>query len=92
MIKSKIRKKILRIRSNNNNTYNKINFKKIYKLLNKNNDLRKKVVGGYYPVNKEIDDLNILRKLEKKKIKISLPSIKKDFKMNFIECKLLNPQ
>ena len=66
MIKSKIRKKILRIRSNNN-IYNKINFKKIYKLLNKNNDLRKKIVGGYYPVNKEIDDLNILKKLEKKK-------------------------
>ena len=91
MIKSKIRKKILRIRSNNNNTYNKINFKKIYKLLNKNNDLRKKIVGGYYPVNKEIDDLNILRKLEKKKIKISLPSIKKNFKMNFIACKLKDP-
>ena len=35
--------------------------------------------------------MNILRKLEEKKIKISLPSIKKNFKMNFIACKLKDP-
>ena len=32
-----------------------------------------KIVGGYYPVNYEIDDLDILGRLEKKKITISLP-------------------
>ena len=91
MFKSKIRKKILRIRRNNSNQYTKINFNKVYKLLNKKNDLRKKIVGGYYPVNNEIDDLHILRELERKKIKISLPSIKKNFEMDFIECSLKDP-
>ena len=50
-----------------------------------------KIVGGYYPVNYEIDDLNILGRLEKKKITISLPSIKKNYKMNFIKCSLNAP-
>ncbi len=91
MLKSKIRKKILKIRKNNNNKNNKINFLYIYNFLKKNTNLNKKIIGGYYPVNYEIDDLSILRELEKKKIKISLPSIKKNFKMNFIKCSLKDP-
>tara|TARA_Y100000590_G_C15603316_1_gene970968 strand:+ start:442 stop:987 length:546 start_codon:yes stop_codon:yes gene_type:complete len=90
VLKSKIRKKILRLRKKNNNQYIKINFNKIYKLLKKK-DLKKKIVGGYYPVNSEIDDLHILKELEKKKVKISLPTIKKNFKMDFIECSLKDP-
>ena len=31
-------------------------------------DLRKKIIGGYYPINHEIGDLDILRQFEKKKI------------------------
>ena len=46
-------------------------------------NLRDKIVGGYYPVNYEIDDLDILGRLEKKKITISLPSIKKNYKLYF---------
>tara|TARA_Y100000741_G_C18143315_1_gene514095 strand:- start:53 stop:601 length:549 start_codon:yes stop_codon:yes gene_type:complete len=91
VLKSKIRKKILKIRKNNNNKNNKINFLYIYNFLKKNTNLNKKIIGGYYPVNYEIDDLSILRELEKKKIKISLPSIKKNFKMNFIKCSLKDP-
>ena len=53
--------------------------------------MRKKIIGGYYPVNHEISDLDILRQFEKKKIKISLPAIKNNFKMNFIQCSLKEP-
>ena len=63
----------------------------IYSLIKKVNNLRKKVVGGYYPVNFEIDDLEILKKLEKKKIKVSLPVIKKNFAMNFIKWSFKDP-
>jgi len=91
VLKSLIRKKILKIRSHKNKKNIQIKFKNIYKILSKITDLRKKVIGGYYPVNHEMDDLNILREFEKKKIKISLPSIKKNFKMKFIKCSLNKP-
>jgi 5-formyltetrahydrofolate cyclo-ligase len=42
-----------------------------------------KNIGGFYPSNYEIDDLNILDYLEKKNFKISLPVIKKENQMNF---------
>ena len=42
-----------------------------------------KSIGGYYPSNYEIDDLDILDLLEKKNFKVSLPIIKKDNQMNF---------
>ncbi len=48
-------------------------------------------MGGYYPVNYEIDDLEILREFEKKKIKIALPVIKKNFKLKFVKCSLKDP-
>ena len=91
VLKSKIRNKLLKTRKNNNKKNIQIKFDKIYKLLNKTTNLRDKIVGGYYPVNYEIDDLNILRRFKKKKIKISLPSIKKNYKMNFIKCSLDDP-
>tara|TARA_B100001175_G_C19253968_1_gene516062 strand:+ start:195 stop:737 length:543 start_codon:yes stop_codon:yes gene_type:complete len=81
VIKSKIRKKILIIRKNN-----KINFKlpflKIYKEIKKN-ILKKKLIGGYYPVNFELNILNILEKLENKGLKLSLPIVKKNNEMDF---------
>jgi 5-formyltetrahydrofolate cyclo-ligase len=40
-------------------------------------------IGGYYPSNYEIDDLDILYLLEKKNFRISLPIIKKNNQMNF---------
>ena len=60
----------------------KIDFNNVFDLLKKNN-LTKKCIGGYFPVNYEIDDLEILKKLKKKKYKISLPIIKKNFDMDF---------
>ena len=60
----------------------KIDFDNVFDLLKKNN-LTKKCIGGYFPVNHEIDDLEILKKLKKKKYQISLPVIKKNFNMDF---------
>ena len=42
-----------------------------------------KNIGGYYPSNYEIDDLEILDLLEKKDFNISLPRITKNNQMNF---------
>ena len=82
MLKSKLRKKILKIRKKTNYKNIKIDFRKIIILLNKEK-ITKKNVGGYYPVNFEVDDLQILKEFEKKKFNISLPKIKKNFGMNF---------
>ena len=90
MLKFKIRKKILKIRKKNSKDI-RIKFEKIYHLLSKTKKLKDKIIGGYYPVNYEIDDLEILRKLEKKKIKISLPSIGNNYNMKFVKCSLNNP-
>jgi 5-formyltetrahydrofolate cyclo-ligase len=82
VLKSKLRKKILKIREKNNRKNIQIDFNQIIKILKKEK-INKKVVGGYYPVNFEIDDLSLLRKLEKKRFIISLPVIKKNFHMDF---------
>jgi len=91
VLKSKIRKKILKIRKNRFNENKKIKFHKLYKLLSKIVDLKKIIIGGYYPVNYEFNDLDFLNYLEKKKIKIALPVIKKNFEMSFIKCSLNEP-
>ena len=67
MFKSKLRKKILKLREVKNFKNIKIDFDHVFDLFKKNN-LIKKCVGGYFPVNYEIDDLEILKKLKKKKI------------------------
>jgi 5-formyltetrahydrofolate cyclo-ligase len=87
VLKSKLRKKILKIREKNNKKNIQINFNKIIKIFKKEK-ITKKVIGGYYPVNFEIDDLELLKNLEKKKFKISLPVIKKNFQMDFYEWSL----
>jgi len=82
VFKSKLRKKILKLREVKNFKNIKIDFDNVFDLLKKNN-LTKKCIGGYFPVNHEIDDLEILKKLKKKKYQISLPVIKKNFDMDF---------
>ena len=76
MLKSKIRKKILNIRKKNYNQNNKFFNLKLFKEINKIN-LKKKIIGGYYPVNFEVNILELLNKLEKKDLKLSLPVVKK---------------
>jgi len=82
LIKSKIRKKILNIRKKKNNKNIKFSFSKIFKEIKKNIS-KKKIVGGYYPVNFEIDILEFLEKLEMKGLQLCLPIVKKDNKMDF---------
>ncbi len=66
MNKYKLRRKILKIRKKNSNKNLEINFKKFFSFL-KINKLKSKNIGGYFPSNFEIDDLNILEIMEKKK-------------------------
>ena len=82
MLKYKLRKKIFKIRQAASNKNIKINFNKIISLLKKEKIIKKNI-GGYYPVNFEVDDLHILKEFEKRKFNISLPKIKKNFGMNF---------
>tara|TARA_B100000780_G_C21043967_1_gene419033 strand:+ start:512 stop:1057 length:546 start_codon:yes stop_codon:yes gene_type:complete len=82
VLKSKIRNKILKIRQAANVENIKIDCNKIINLFKKE-QISKKNIGGYYPVNFEVDDLDILKILEKKNFNISLPRIKKNFDMNF---------
>ena len=90
MLKSKLRKKILKIRKKDNLRNNKINLNEILKIFKKEK-ITKKNIGGYYPVNFEVDDLSILKELEKKNFNISLPRIKKNFNMNFYKWSFNKP-
>ena len=82
MLKSKLREKIFKIREKNNKDNIQIDFNQIIKILKKEK-ITKKIIGGYYPVNFEVSDLELLKKLEKNKFNISLPVVKKDFQMDF---------
>ena len=84
MNKSEIRNKIIKIRKKKFDKDLKINLGKFISFL-KINKLNFKSVGGYYPSNYEIDDLDILDLLEKNFFKVSLPIIKKDNQMNFFK-------
>ena len=90
MLKSKLRKTILKIRKNTNNKNIKIDFIKIINLFKKEKIIKKNI-GGYYPVNFELDDLDILKELERKNFNISLPKIKKNFDMDFYKWSFKEP-
>ena len=90
MLKNKLRKKILKIREKTNKKNIQINFNQIIKIL-KEEKITKKIVGGYFPVNFEVDDLELLKKFEKNNFKISLPVIKKNFQMDFYKWKFSEP-
>ena len=90
MKKSQIRKKFLKLRENNLQKVKSINYNNIIKLLKKRG-IKGKIVGGYYPYNNELDCIQILKKLEKKNYIISLPKIKKNFQMDFIQWSFKEP-
>ena len=90
MLKSKLRKIILKIREKNNKKNIQISFTQIIKILKKEK-ITKKIIGGYYPVNFEVDDLKLLKKFEKKNFDISLPVVKKNFQMNFYQWSFSDP-
>ena len=82
MIKSNLRHKVLKIRKNNSKKSININPSNIYSYLKKKN-YNLKIIGGYYPTNYEIDDLEILNYFFDKGSTISLPKIKKKNQMEF---------
>jgi len=88
--KSQIRKKFLKLREKKLQKINLINFNNIIKLLKKKT-IKGRVVGGYYPYNNELDCIQILKKLEKKNYIISLPRIKNNFQMDFIQWSFKEP-
>lgn len=90
MIKSEIRKKILKIRKLNNFKNFQIDFKVIIKFLKKEK-IKGKILGGYYPYNYELNIMKILEKFEEKKYLISLPRIKKNFQMDFFQWTTTDP-
>ena len=84
MSKSKLRSKILNLRKKN--SYKKLSLypDRIYRFLKKNK-INFKNVGGYYPCNHEIDDLDMLNFLRNKSSNISLPVIRENNQMDFFE-------
>ena len=84
MSKKILRKKILAYRKKN---YKFVNLKySLLKYILKNfNLLKSKKIGGYFPINYEIDCLEILKQFEKFGYKISLPITRKQNKMDFFE-------
>ena len=90
MSKSKLRKKILKVRKLKNKNNVKIDFDKIFDLIKKKNSLTR-IIGGYFPINYEVDDLNILKEFDKKKYQISLPVLKKNFEMDFYKWSFNDP-
>ncbi len=84
MNKSIIRRRILTLRKKNYKKNFKIDTIKFFLFLRKNR-FNLKNIGGYYPSNNEIDDLEILYLLEKKNCKISLPIIGKKNQMDFFQ-------
>ena len=89
MLKSKLRKKILKVRQKFNTKNIQLNFNQIIKILKKK--ITNKIIGGYYPVNFEIDSLTLLRKFKKSRFNISLPVIKKNFQMDFYSWSFSEP-
>tara|TARA_B100000886_G_scaffold28536_1_gene18030 strand:+ start:110 stop:649 length:540 start_codon:yes stop_codon:yes gene_type:complete len=88
--KTKLRKKFLKIRKKkyfeiklSNNLINKI----FYKI----NFSKKKIIGGYFPVNFEFDCLQILKIFHSNGYSISLPTIKKNYQMDFYKWDIYDP-
>tara|TARA_B100000902_G_scaffold28102_1_gene33809 strand:+ start:449 stop:994 length:546 start_codon:yes stop_codon:yes gene_type:complete len=88
--KHKLRSKILKIRKKNSNKNLEINLSKFFSFL-KRNKLKSKNIGGYFTSNFEIDDLKILEMMEKKNFNVSLPVIKENNQMNFLQWSINDP-
>ena len=84
MLKKKLRNKILLFRKNNYKSPS-LKYYLLKDILKKFNFSKNKKIGAYFPINYEIDCLEILKKLEKSGHKISLPVTRKQNKMDFFE-------
>jgi 5-formyltetrahydrofolate cyclo-ligase len=88
--KSEIRKKIFRIRKKNYYKKLLVDPNKFLKIL-ESKKIKNMIIGGYYPYNYEVDSLIILKKLEEKNYRISLPKIGKNNQMNFYNWSFKDP-
>mgnify|MGYP001382118162 FL=1 len=90
MSKNKIRNQILNIRKKK---YFKIKIGKNFlnNILHKIDFSKEKIIGGYFPINFEIDCLQILNKFYSKGNSISLPIIRKNRQMDFYIWEKYNP-
>ena len=84
MNKSKLRGKFLNLRKKNANKKLSLNPERIFRFF-KLNKINFQNVGGYYPCNHEINDLDILNFLREKRANISLPIIRKNNQMDFFK-------
>ncbi len=84
MNKSKLRRKILNLRKKNSHKKLILDPDRIFRFFKKNK-ISFKNIGGYYPCNHEIDDLDTLNFFRNKRANISLPIIKENNQMNFFE-------
>ena len=84
MSKSKLRSKILNLRKKN--SYKKLILypDRIFQFFKKKK-INFKNIGGYYPCNHEMDDLDILNFFRNKRANISLPIIRENNQMDFFE-------
>ena len=85
-----LRKKILAYRKNNYKTVS-LKYFLLKDILKKFNLFKNKKIGAYFPINYEIDCLEILKQLEKSGHKISLPITRKKNKMDFFEWSSKDP-
>ena len=83
MNKSKLRRNIISLRKKSFQENLNINSLKLIKFL-RDNKVKTKIVGGYYPCNHEIDDLEVLNLFSINKTITSLPIIKKITKWTFV--------
>ena len=90
MSKKILRKKILVYRKNNYKIVS-LKYSLLKEILKKFNLLKNKKIGGYFPINYEIDSLEILKQLENSGHKISLPITRKKNEMDFFEWSFKNP-
>jgi len=88
--KNILRKKILVYRKNNYRIVG-LKYSLLKDILKNFNLLKNKKIGAYFPINYEIDCLEILKQLEKSGHKISLPITKKGNKMDFFEWSFKEP-
>ena len=90
MKKSEIRRKIKKLREKNFSKNFQIDFQSILKLLRKKKS-KKRIIGGYYPYNYEINVIPIMEKFERLKYIISLPKISQNSNMNFFNWSTNDP-